>query len=97
MLNRVESLGIKTRSPTPQQMTKGKQMQYSFRFNEISMNKVWFEAKDDEEAKSLMKQLMEDEININDLPEVGERNRGIDLDFSVSILEDAFFRVVEVE
>jgi hypothetical protein len=54
-------------------MTKGKQMQYSFRFNEISMNQVWFEAKDDEEAKSLMKQLMEDEININDLPEVGER------------------------
>ena len=72
-------------------------MQYTFRFNEISMNQVWFEAKDDEEAKSLMKQLMEDEININDLPEVGERNRGIDLDFSVSILEDAYFRVVKIE
>ena len=72
-------------------------MQYTFRFNEISMNQVWFEAKDDEEAKSLMKKLMEDEININDLPEVSERNRGIDLDFSVSILEDETFRVVEVE
>lgn len=74
-------------------------MLYSFRYNEVSMNQVWFEAKDDEEAKSLMKQLMEDEININDLPEVGERNRGIDLDFSVSILEceDENFRVVELE
>jgi hypothetical protein len=73
-------------------------MQYSFRFNEISMNQVWFEAKDDEEAKSLMKKLMEDEININDLPEVSERNRGIDLDFSVSILEceDENFRVVDM-
>ncbi len=72
-------------------------MQYSFRFNEISMNQVWFEAKNDEEAKALLKQVMDDEININDLPEVGERNRGIDLDFSVSILEDENFRVVEVE
>lgn len=72
-------------------------MQYTFRFNEIAMNQVWFEAKDDEEAKSLMKQVMEDEININDLPEVGERNRGIDLDFSVSILEDENFRVVDME
>ena len=41
-------------------------MQYSFRFNEIAMNQVWFEAKDDEEAKSLMKQVMDDEININE-------------------------------
>lgn len=72
-------------------------MQYSFRFDEVSMNQVWFEAKDDEEAKSLMKQVMNDEINISDLPEAQERNRGIDLDFSVSILEDAFFRVVKVE
>jgi hypothetical protein len=61
------------------------------------MNQVWFEAKNDEEAKALLKQVMDDEININDLPEVGERNRGIDLDFSVSILEDENFRVVEVE
>jgi hypothetical protein len=72
-------------------------MQYSFRFNEISMNQVWFEAKDDEEAKALMKQVMEDEINISDLPNAEERNRGIDLDFSVSILEDAYFKVLEVE
>jgi hypothetical protein len=72
-------------------------MQYSFRFNEISMNQVWFEAKNDEEAKSLMKQVMEDEININDLPEASERNRGIDLDFTVSILEDENFRMVRME
>jgi len=28
LLNRVESLGTKTRSPTPQQMTKGNQMDF---------------------------------------------------------------------
>jgi hypothetical protein len=80
-------------------MTKGKLMQYSFRYNEVSMNQVWFEAKDDEEAKALLKQVMDDEINISELPEVGERNRGIDMDFSVSILEceDENFRMVEVE
>ena len=74
-------------------------MQYTFRFNEISMNQVWFEAKNDEEAKALLKQVMDDEINISELPEVGERNRGIDMDFSVSILEceDENFRMVEVE
>jgi hypothetical protein len=74
-------------------------MIYSFRFNEVSMNQVWFEAKNDEEAKSLLNQVLEDEINISELPEVSERNRGIDLDFSVSILEceDENFRVVEME
>lgn len=74
-------------------------MQYTFRFNEVSMNQVWFEAKDDEEAKALLKQVMNDEINISELPEVGERNRGIDMDFSVSILEceDENFRVVDME
>jgi hypothetical protein len=60
------------------------------------MNQVWFEAKDDEEAKSLMKKLMEDEININDLPEVSERNRGIDLDFTILECEDENFRVVDM-
>ena len=74
-------------------------MLYSFRYNEVSMNQVWFEAKDDEEAKSLLKKVMEDEINISELPDVGERNRGIDFDFSVSSLEceDDNFRVVEVK
>jgi hypothetical protein len=80
-------------------MTKGKKCNTHLDSMKSAMNQVWFEAKDDEEAKSLMKQLMEDEININDLPEVGERNRGIDLDFSVSILEceDENFRVVKIE
>lgn len=74
-------------------------MLYSFRYNEVSMNQVWFEAKDDEEAKSLLKQVMEDDINISDLPNASERNRGIDLDFSVSILEceDENFRMVGVK
>lgn len=73
-------------------------MIYSFRFDEVSMNQVWFEAKNDDEAKSLMEQVMKDEINISDLPEFEERNRGIEIDFSVSILEcqDDNFRVVEL-
>jgi hypothetical protein len=61
---------------------------YTFRFNEVSMNQVWFEAANEEEAKELMRKCEEDEMNISDLPKAFERNRGIELDFSVSMLED---------
>lgn len=60
---------------------------FSFRFNEVSMNQVWFEARDEEHAKELMKKCEEEDMNISDLPNASERNRGIELDFSVSILE----------
>lgn len=60
---------------------------YSFRFNEVSMNQVWFEADNIDDAKALMKKCENDEMNISDLPGAFERNRGIELDFSVSILE----------
>jgi hypothetical protein len=52
------------------------------------MNQVWFEAANEEEAKELMRKCEEDEMNISDLPKAFERNRGIELDFSVSMLED---------
>lgn len=60
---------------------------YTFRFNEVSMNQVWFEADSEDAAKELMRKCEMDEINISDLPKSYERNRGIDLDFSVSVLE----------
>jgi hypothetical protein len=61
---------------------------FTFRFNEVSMNQVWFEAANEEEAKELMRKCEEEEMNISDLPKSFERNRGIELDFGVSILED---------
>jgi hypothetical protein len=60
---------------------------YSFRFNEISMNQVWFEANSEAEAKELMQKCMDDEMNISDLPQAEERNRGIQMDFTVSEIE----------
>jgi hypothetical protein len=60
---------------------------YSFRFNEVSMNQVWFEAASIEEAQALLKKCENDEMNISDLPEASERNRGIELDFGVSYVE----------
>ena len=60
---------------------------FNFRFNEVSMQQVWFEARDEEHAKELMKKCEEEEMNISDLPKAYERNRGIELDFSVSMLE----------
>lgn len=69
-------------------------MLYSFRFNEVSMNQVWFEAADDEQAKSLINKVIDDELAIPDLPAYYERNRGIDLDFSVSTLENHDGKVI---
>ncbi len=64
-------------------------VRYTFRFNEISMNQVWFIAENDEHARELMQQCEDDEINVSDLPDAEERNRGIQLDFSVSMIEQA--------
>ncbi len=60
---------------------------YTFRFNEVAMNQVWFEADSEEAARELMRKCEEDGMNISDLPKAFERNRGIELDFSVSYLE----------
>lgn len=60
---------------------------YTFRFNEVSMNQVWFEAADENAAKALMEKVQNEDINISDLPNYQERNRGIELDFSDSMLE----------
>ena len=60
---------------------------FSFRYDEVSMNQVWFEADNLDHAKELMKQVENEEINVSDLPQAQERNRGIQMDFSVSILE----------
>ena len=67
-------------------------MLYSFRFNEVSMNQVWFEARDEEEAQILLERLKNDEIEIGDLPQVVERNRGIELDFISPIECEVFVR-----
>lgn len=51
------------------------------------MNQVWFDAATPDEAQALMNRCMEDDMNVSDLPNARERNRGIELDFSVSMLE----------
>jgi hypothetical protein len=49
---------------------------YSFRFNEVTMNQVWFTADNVVHAHELMKQCEDEEINVSDLPDAEERNRG---------------------
>jgi hypothetical protein len=61
---------------------------YSFRFNEVSMNQVWFEAANEEEANALLRKCEEEEMNISDLPNATERNRGIIVDFTDSFIEE---------
>lgn len=51
------------------------------------MNQVWFDAANLEEAQALLKKCEDDEMNISELPNAFERNRGIEVDFSVSTVE----------
>jgi len=51
------------------------------------MNQVWFTADDVIHAHELMKQCEDEKINVSDLPDAEERNRGIQLDFCDSMLE----------
>lgn len=60
---------------------------FTFRFDEVSMNQVWFDAANLEEAQALLKKCEDDEMNISELPNAFERNRGIEVDFSVSTVE----------
>lgn len=62
---------------------------YTFRFDEVSQNQVWFEADNEEHAKALVQQAMDEDINIDELPQAAERNRGIYLDFDGSVIEPA--------
>lgn len=62
---------------------------FTFRFDEVAMNQVWFDADNEEHARTLMEQVMAEEINVSDLPNAEERNRGIALLFDCSELESA--------
>jgi len=62
---------------------------FTFRFDEVAMNQVWFDADNEEQAKALMEQVMAEEINVSDLPNAQERNRGIALSFDCSVLESS--------
>jgi len=62
---------------------------FTFRFDEVAMNQVWFDADNEEQAKALMQQVMDEEINVSDLPNAKERNRGIALSFDCSVLESS--------
>jgi len=62
---------------------------FTFRFDEVAMNQVWFDADNEEQAKALMQQVMDEEIDVSDLPNAEERNRGIALSFDCSVLESS--------
>lgn len=74
-------------------------MQYSFRYDVVEAWQVWFDAENDEEAIALMRKVVEEEINPNELPNYQERNRGIISDFSVANLEceSENYRVVKYD
>ena len=69
---------------------------YVFRFDVVESWKASFGASSDEEAARLFKQLTNEDINGEDLPEYSESNNGIETDYAYG-LEDAAGKVIEVE
>lgn len=61
---------------------------FNFCYNEISENRVWFEAKNLNHAKELLNEVMDEQLNIVDLPKWEEKNRAIWFDFDVTVLEE---------
>lgn len=62
---------------------------YTFRFNVVEENQVWFDAETEEQARELLGRVENDELNISDLPNAEERNRGLTVDTTVSFIEKA--------
>lgn len=70
---------------------------YSFTYDVVEQWQVWFDAENDQEAISLMRKIVSEDLNPNELPNFEERNRGIISDFSGSSLEcqSDGFRIVK--
>jgi hypothetical protein len=63
---------------------------YEFRYEVVESWKATFVAESIEHAKALLQQLADDEIDTDDLPEYSERNKGIESDYSNSVVELGF-------
>lgn len=62
---------------------------FTFRFNVVEENQVWFDAETEEQARELLGRVEDDKLNISDLPNAEERNRALIVDTTVSFIEKA--------
>lgn len=62
---------------------------FTFRFNVVEENQVWFDAETEEQARELLGRVEDDRLNISDLPNAEERNRALIVDTTVSFIEKA--------
>jgi hypothetical protein len=60
---------------------------YSFTYEEIVVNQVFFLAKNEEEAQALYKKAKGGEISFDELPEMGEKSKWYEMSFDGSELE----------
>jgi hypothetical protein len=62
---------------------------YSFTYEEVVVNQVFFVADSEEEAQSLYEKVKGGEISFDELPEMGEKSKWYEMSFDGSELECA--------
>lgn len=60
---------------------------YSFVYEEVSVNQVFFVADSEDEAKVLFEKAINGQISVEDLPNFAEKNKWYELSFDNSELE----------
>lgn len=61
---------------------------YEIWYSESYTYKAWFDADSKEEAVNLLEQVQNGELMIDDLPEFGNKDKGYELDFAPSEVEE---------
>lgn len=61
---------------------------YEFWYDETTTYKAWFDAENLEEAEKLLDRVQDGEMNIDDLPEFGNKDKGYEVALEHSTLEE---------
>jgi hypothetical protein len=61
---------------------------FTFWYSETYTNKGWFEAENEAEARQLLSKVQDGDLDINELPNLGFKDKGYDLEISPETLEE---------
>lgn len=61
---------------------------YTVWYSETYTYKAWFEADSKEHAQELLEQVRDSEIDVEELPEFGNKDKNYELDVAVETLEE---------
>jgi len=62
---------------------------FEFWYDETYTYKAWFDAESREEAERLLEQVQKGEIDVSQLPEFGNKDKGYEVSFEHATLEES--------